>query len=565
MAHALGQQETFSLAARFVRAVPRRNARLSLRLGTSRNGCSRSEPRSCTPGVTVTLHLEQPVDEGCTEEAAGRHVGGIMAQDASDLCYTPATELGRLFRAGELSPVELTDIVLERIDGLNPTLNAFLTVTPELAREQARASEARALRHELRGPLDGIPYSIKDLEPTAGVRTTFGSKWSEQNVPTEDGAVAGRLRAAGGVLLGKTNTPHFGHKDMCDNLLGPPCRNPWRLDRTSGASSGGAGAAVAAGLGPIAHGSDGAGSVRIPAALCGVFGLKPSFGRVPYYPTADYWGARSHIGPMTRTVRDAALLLQAMAGPDPRDPLTIDAVPDDYLVACDADPPAGSARSLAGLRVVWSGDLGYSPVDPEVCALAEAAARRFVDFGVTLEERDPGWPDPDAFHRILYEVGMAGRLVERADERPEWIEPTLMEIIERGRRVSGVEHARAQLARSRFYEQAHQFFETCDLLLTPQMPVGAWSVEPGAGPREIGGRPTPSMFDRLAFTVPFNLTGQPAASVPCGFTAEGLPVALQIVGRWHADTTVLRAAACLEAAEPWRERRPSIVTGPGPA
>src|SRR5438067_1333210 len=203
-------------------------------------------------------------------------------------------------------------------------LNAFLTVTPELALEQARAAERRALAGELLGPIDGIPVSIKDLEPLAGVRCTYGSKWTEHNIATEDGVSAGRIRAAGGVILGKTNTPHFGYKDMCDNLLGPPCRNPWHLERTSGASSGGAGAAVAAGLGPVAHGSDGSGSIRIPSALCGIFGLKPSFGRVPYWPNQDLYATRPHNGPTARTVRDAAMLLQAMAGPDPRDPLTID-------------------------------------------------------------------------------------------------------------------------------------------------------------------------------------------------------------------------------------------------
>ena len=277
--------------------------------------------------------------------------------NATDLCFTPALELSALIRARKLSPVELADAVLDRIGRLNPKLNAFLTVTADLARQQARASEERARKGARLGPLDGIPYSIKDLEPTAGIRTMFGSKWFAENVPAEDGAVAARLKATGAVLLGKTNTPHFGHKDSCDNLLGPPCRNPWKLDRTSGASSGGAGAAVAAGLGPVAHGSDGGGSIRIPSTLCGIFGFKPSFGRVPYHPSADYWAARSHNGPMTRTVRDAALLLQAMAGPDPRDPLTLDAPPEEYLAACDGD--------LRGLRVVWSADLGYSPVDPE--------------------------------------------------------------------------------------------------------------------------------------------------------------------------------------------------------
>jgi Asp-tRNA(Asn)/Glu-tRNA(Gln) amidotransferase A subunit family amidase len=474
--------------------------------------------------------------------------------DATDLCFTPATELDRLIRTRAVSPVEVTRAVLARIERLNPQLNAFLTVTADLALAQAKSAEERARRGARPGPLDGIPFSIKDLEPTAGIRTTSGSKWFVQHVPDQDGMVAARLRKTGGVLLGKTNTPNFGHKDCCDNLIGPPCRNPWRLDRTSGASSGGAGAAVAAGLGPIAHGSDGAGSIRIPAALCGIFGFKPSFGRIPYAPSADYWAARSHNGTMTRTVRDGALLLEAMAGPDPRDPLTIDAPPERYLAHCDGD--------LAGLRVVWSADLGYAPVDPEVRRLCESAARRFADFGSTLEARDPGWPDPGAFHKIIYEVSVAARQIDRFREHPDWIEPSLRLMIENAQRVTALEHSKALMARSAFYDQARRFFETCDLLLTPQMPVGAWGADPGPageqGPTQIAGRPTPTMFDRLPFTFPFNLTGQPAATVPCGFTSEGLPVGLQIVGRWHADATVLRAAACFEAAQPWAQVRPPL-------
>jgi aspartyl-tRNA(Asn)/glutamyl-tRNA(Gln) amidotransferase subunit A len=257
---------------------------------------------------------------------------------------------------------------------------------------------------------------------------------------------------------------------------------------------------------------------------------------------------------MTRTVRDGALLLQAMAGPDPRDPLTIDAPPEDYLAACDGD--------LRGLTVVWSADLGYGAVDPEVRRIAEAAALRFADLGAKVETRDPGWPDPGAFHKVTYEVSVGARQVERAAERPDWIEPSLMQMIENARRVSAIEHSKALLERSAFYNQARQFFETCDLLLTPQEPVGAWPADPGRGsqqgPASIGGRPTPTMFDRLTFTFPFNLTGQPAATVPCGFTSEGLPVGLQIVGRWHADATVLRAAAAFEALQPWAHRRPPL-------
>jgi len=472
--------------------------------------------------------------------------------DNYDLCFTPATELSRLIRSRDLSPVELTKTILDRIEKLNPSIHAFLTVSADFALEQAKSSEARLVRNSLLSPLDGIPYSIKDLEPTAGIRTTFGSKWFEHNVPSEDGAVAGRLRRAGGILLGKTNTPHFGYKDMCDNLLGPPCRNPWKLDRTSGASSGGAGAAVAAGLGPVAQGSDGGGSIRIPAALCGIVGLKPSLGRVPYHPNPDYWAARSHMGPMTRTVRDAALLLNVMAGLDARDPLSIDAPSQDYVAACDGD--------LKGLKAAWSSDLGYAPVDPEVRTVTEKAAHRFTELGCTVDAPRIEWPDSQGFHKIIYEVGIASRLLDRARERPDWIESTLMRIILNGSAISAVEHGKALLARAVFYEAVRQFFETYDLLLTPTMPVAAWSAEPGPneGPREIGGHATPTMFDRIPFTYPFNLTGHPAATVPCGFTGEGLPVGLQIVGRHHADASVLRAAAAFESLQPWSRHKPPV-------
>jgi Asp-tRNA(Asn)/Glu-tRNA(Gln) amidotransferase A subunit family amidase len=364
--------------------------------------------------------------------------------------------------------------------------------------------------------------------------------------------VTQRVKAAGGIILGKTNTSHYGYKDMCDNLLGPPCRNPWKLERTSGASSGGAGAAVAAGLGPLAHGSDGAGSIRIPSALCGVFGLKPSFGRVPNWPNADFWAARSHNGPMARTVADAALLLQAMAGPDPRDPTSIDQTPEDYGAAVAWPFPA-----MHGLRIAWSADFGYAAVDPEVRRLTTAAAERFQAFGCHVEAADPGWDDPREPAATMWHVSYAARLGERYNERPEWFEPSLAEMIVAGRQVTGIQYGRAMLARTVFYEQVRRFFERYDLLLTPQMPLDAWSVD--QGPREIGGQPTPSMFDRLNFTFPFNLTGQPAASVPCGFTSAGLPVALQIVGPWHADTLVLQAAAAFEQAAPWAQARPVLA------
>jgi Asp-tRNA(Asn)/Glu-tRNA(Gln) amidotransferase A subunit family amidase len=283
-----------------------------------------------------------------------------------------------------------------------------------------------------------------------------------------------------------------------------------------------------------------------------VFGLKPSFGRVPNWPNADIWAARSHNGPMTRTVADAALLLRAMAGPDPRDPTSIDNTPDDYVAAVTRP-----FEALRGLRVAWSVDFGYAAVDPEVRRLTTAAAERFSGFGCDVEAVNPGWDDPREAAAVLWYVSYAARLGGRYDEQPDWFEPSFVEMIQAGRRVSGIQHGLVQLARTTFYEQTRRFFEPYDLLLTPQMPVGAWSVE--RGPSAIDGKPTPSMFDRLNFTFPFNLTGQPAASVPCGFTSDGLPVALQIVGRWHADTLVLQAAAACEQAAPWAQVRPAMA------
>jgi Asp-tRNA(Asn)/Glu-tRNA(Gln) amidotransferase A subunit family amidase len=468
---------------------------------------------------------------------------------ASDLLFTPATVLAKRIRTRELSPVELVDAVLERAQETEPLLHAFVTLEPDRARAAARAAEAAVMRGDALGPLHGLPVSIKDLETTAGLRTTFGSRFFEHHVPDADGAVAGRVRQSGGIIFGKTNTPHFGHKDLCDNLLGPPTRNPWALDRTSGASSGGAAAAVAAGVGGLAHGSDGAGSIRIPASFCGVYGLKPTFGRVPYWPNPDFWAARSHNGPITRTVRDAALLLGVMAGPDARDPMSLPVPAEDYLAACEGD--------LSGQRVAWSADFGYAAVDPEVRRLTEAAARRFGELGCAVEDADPDWPDPKGWAETLWDATMAGRLSERARERPDWIEPSLMAQIEHGSRVSGLELAQAQVARTTYYEQARRFMEPFDLLLTPQMPCVAFSVD--GWPDAIDGRPMRSLFDHLPFTYPFNLTGWPAASVPCGFSASGLPVGLQIVAKPRQDALVLRASCAFEALQPWAARLPALA------
>ncbi len=461
-----------------------------------------------------------------------------------ELCWTPATVLVERIKRRELSPVELVDAVLARVGALDGRVHAFLTLDAERAREAAKRAEDAAPT----GLLHGLPVSIKDLEPTAGLRTTYGSKFFEHNVPDVDGAVTSRVKAAGGIVFGKTNTPNYGHKDMCDNLLGPPAQNPWRLDRTTGASSGGAAAAAAAGFGPLHHGSDGAGSIRIPACLCGVFGLKPSFGRVPYLPNNDIWALRSHNGPIARTVRDAALMLSAIAGPDPRDPYTIDQPPIDYLAACDG--------GVAGLRVAWSADFGYARVEPEVRRIAEAAARRFEELGAHVEEVNPGWPDPAHGARVAWYASMLARHGERYRQRPEWFEPSMAAQIEGAMAYTGMDVYGAQMARSAFYERASAFMSRYDLLLTPQMPRTAWRWDDPAP--LVDGVRCPDIFDRLPFTFPFNLTGWPAANVPCGFDAEGLPVGLQIVGNWHQDALVLRAAAAFEELQPWADKRPAL-------
>jgi Asp-tRNA(Asn)/Glu-tRNA(Gln) amidotransferase A subunit family amidase len=473
----------------------------------------------------------------------------MTSSTETELAYTPASALIERIRRRELAPVELTTHVLDRAERLQPTLFSFMTLDHDNALAAARTAEEALMRGDDLGPLHGLPVSVKDLEATAGLRTTSGSRFFEHYVPAVDGAVAGRLRKAGAILFGKTNTPHMGHKDMSDNLLMPASRNPWKLDRTPGGSSGGAAAAVAAGIGPLAHGSDGAGSIRIPAALCGVFGLKPSFGRVPYWPNPDFWAARSHNGPITRTVRDAALMMNVIAGPDARDPVSLDSAPEDY--------EAGLARNLKGLRVAWSEDFGYAAVDQEVRQLTRAAAQRFAELGCHVEEVTPAWDNPAWWAGLLWDVSTAIRNVERYEQHPDWFEPSMAAQIEHGRGVSVVELGQAQLARTAFYEQARAFMDGFDLLLTPQMPCVAWSYE--APPTHIDGRAVPGLLDRLPFTFPFNMTGWPAASVPCGFNSEGLPVALQIVAGPRQDALCLAAAAAFEALAPWAQHTPSLA------
>jgi aspartyl-tRNA(Asn)/glutamyl-tRNA(Gln) amidotransferase subunit A len=472
------------------------------------------------------------------------------AVSQSDICFMSALELRERFRRRDLSPIEVTGAILERIGRLNPRLNAYLTVTVERALEDARRAErAYDGGNGEPGPLCGIPISIKDLTPTKGIRTTMGSLLYANNVPEEEGPFVERVYAAGAVMLGKTNTPEFGWKGDSGNRLIGPTHNPWQYGRTAGGSSGGAAAAVAAGLGPLAQGSDGAGSIRIPAGFCGIFGFKPTLGLVAYYPPSAV-EVLSHLGPMTRTVRDAALLLNVVGRPDPRDRNSYPC-DTDFLSACDG--------GVAGLRVAWSPDLGYAAVDSEMRELTARAVARLSDVGCQVDEVNPGIPDP--WQEILDPIWLASQASRHKDDFEQvrdQIDPGRIPLVERGRKLTAIELQSALVKRTENYHRWRRFFEdgNWDLLVTPQLPVTAFPAGDNQ-PAAIDGREV-TYLSWTAFTYPFNITGQPAATVPCGFASDGLPVCLQFVGRWRDDATVLRASAAFEAAFPWADRRPPV-------
>lgn len=467
---------------------------------------------------------------------------------STDICFMPATELADKIRRKALSPVEVVDAAFKRIYALNPALNAFCTLTEERARADAKVAEAAVMHGDPLGPLHGVPVSIKDLILTKGVRTMRGSKIYEHFVPDEDAPVVERLRQAGAIMLGKTTTPEFGFKGMTDSPVTGISRNPWNPDRTPGGSSGGAGAAVAAGMGPLAVGTDGGGSIRIPSSFCGIFGMKASFGRVPAYPPSAV-APLSHTGPMTRTVRDAALMLNAMVGPDDRDIHSLPRDATDYLAACEGN--------LRGLRVAWSATLGYAPVEPEVARAGEAAARVFAgDLGCRLDVADPGFDNPASTFNTLWVGGLGTYLQPYLAEWKSRLDPDLAKMIDGLPRLTAADYAGALMQKTLVWDKARTFFQRYDLLLTPTMPTVAWEAGKPA-PAQIAGRPI-AEFGYTPFTFPFNLTGQPAATVPCGFSSDGLPIGLQIIGRRLDDATVLRACAAFEAARPWTETRPRM-------
>ena len=473
--------------------------------------------------------------------------------DTTDLCFTPAVELTELIRRRAVSPVEVTRAVLGRIEQLNGRLGAYVVIHAERALEEARRAEQGVMAGQPLGGLHGLPLSIKDNFWTAGDRTTFGSRLLADFVPTEDAPSVARLRAAGALFVGRTNLPEFAWRGSTDNPLFGESRNPWDLTRTPGGSTGGGAAAVAAGLGPLALGSDGAGSIRIPASFCGLVGLKPSFGRVPLYPAPGGHELVAHVCPLARTVRDVALLMNAIAHYDRRDPF---ALPDDgvdYLAACDQ--PLVRPRGGSPVRVAWSADLGFAPVERETREIAAAAARAFGEMGLDVEEASPDLGDPSMILRTLYGGAQAGAHAARPPEQKAQMDPELVAYAEASAALGLVDYFRAVVARQAMVDALRRFFERYDLLLTPTLGLTAFPLGL-VGPREVAGREVTHLGWTLCY--PFNYSGQPAISIPAGWTASGLPVGLQIVGRRLEDELVLRAAAAFETLRPWAARRPIL-------
>ena len=470
----------------------------------------------------------------------------------TQLAFAPATEIRRRIADGDISSVALTELFYRRIEQLNPQLNAYLTLCPDQALAAAQAADAAVQSGQPLGPLHGVPISVKDLELTNGVRTTLGSAIYADRVADLDSIVVERVKAAGAVILGKTNTPEFGQSGTTENLLGEPCRNPWNTDYTPGGSSGGAAAALAAGLCTLATGSDGGGSIRIPSSFSGVTGIKPTQGRVPRYggyggPAVNHF---SQSGPMSRTVRDTALLLQVLAGPDPRDPNTRRDTPPDYLAALEG--------GVKGWRIAWSADLGYAAVDPEVAAITQAAAQVFQDLGAIVEDAAPAI-EGDPFPAFAAVFGVASYTSnqslypERRDDLTHYVRATF----DAASQLTAADLSRALAYVDRQQRRFADFFDDYDLLLTPAMAVTAFPI--GQHPTSIAGRAVEPWWGYLPFTYPINMSGQTAASVPCGFSAAGLPVGLHIVGPALAEGRVLRAMAAFEEARPWAQQRPAIA------
>ena len=467
----------------------------------------------------------------------------------TDLTRLTATELIAAYRDGSVSPVEVTRATLAAIDAGNDDVNAFVLVDADGAVAAAVQSEARWRCGSVLGPGDGIPSSIKDLLYTRGWPTLRGTNLIDERGPwTEDAPTVARLRETGAVLLGKTTTPEFGWKGVTDSLRHGPTGNPWDTALTCGGSSGGSAAAVRLGMGAWSVGTDGGGSLRIPAAFTGTVTIKPTYGLVPVWPASPF-GTLSHAGPITRCVADAALMLDILTGFDPRDWSALPTPTASFLDGLD--------DGVRGLRIAFSPDLGYVRNDPQVEAAVRAAAAVLADAGAHVEQADPGFADPVYAFHVLWFAGAAKVLEAYGTDALRRVDPGLRRGVERAAGVSTADYLEATALRVDLGVRMGRFHQSYDLLLTPTLPITAFPK----------GRDVPHGWHSVdwtswtPYTYPFNMTQQPAASVPCGFTSGGLPAGLQIIGPRHADALVLRAARAYERATDWTRTRPPLPRG----
>jgi amidase len=481
----------------------------------------------------------------------GRHRQSTGTDD--DPCFYSASDLVAAYHARKFSPLEVMEAVFARIDSVNPLVNAYVTLARESALANAREA-TKSLRQGARlGPLHGVPVSIKDVTPTQGIRTTWGSKLYENHVPNEDGLIVQRLKTAGAIVVGKTNTPEFAAGGHTFNSIFGPTRNPWNLALSAGGSSGGAAAAVATGMGPLAEGSDLGGSLRTPAAFCGVVGFRGSPGLVPIHPSLLAWNSLTVQGPIARSVADIARMLTVIAGRDDRDPMS-------YDVDTRAFAEAVRQPSIRGWNIAWTPDLnGLLPVDSRIIEVALSACDVFRRLGAKVEE---ACPDFSGLQDIVLGTRGVSMVALHADKLERWrsdMQDGLVWNVEQGLSLTPRDIAKAELARTVLWQRVHRFMQQYDLLILPGTAALPFPVELPYPP-EIAGTAMPNYMEWFYITYAISLTALPVISVPCGFTRDGLPVGLQIVGRRRQEAAVLAAAAAFEQANPWSARQPPVLS-----
>lgn len=477
----------------------------------------------------------------------------VSSADQS-LAFNPAVKLISMLREKQVSSVELTRLYLDRIEAFDNRLHSYLTVDAENALSLAAKADKRLMSGNVVGPLDGLPISIKDLEITAGLKTTGGSQIFKDRIPKEDSVVVERIKSAGAVILGKTNTPEFGLLGVTYNLLGEHCRNPWNINKTSGGSSGGAASALAAGLCPVSIGGDGGGSIRIPSSFCGVFGLKPTQGRVPKYGGAGLPIAANHLsqtGPISRSVADSALIMQIISGFDARDPSGfIDEITHDTF------SPASTGN---GLRIGWSSDLGFAAVDSEVLNICQEATTSLKNAGCEIDNADIVLNEPFGPFRTLFSAMAYTAYSQLLENYPDQITDYAANCIENGASVTGADYAAALGYVDQIKSIFNSAFEKFDVIITPTLAVEAFdALGPLETVNEVNGREVDPWWGYFPFTFPINLAGLPASSVPVGFSKNKLPIGLQIIGRPRDEKTVLSVSAALEQISPWADIKPDL-------